>query len=127
MAKAKLLPRTLEFYVKNVRPILIEVAKKRTVTTYSELMERLDGPGRAYIGEVVGEVSIIESREERPLLSAVVVRKDTKMPGEGFWGLTYETQSAKSEVDRRNFWESELNKVYDYWQRHDPQESCSKR
>ena len=57
--------------------------------------------------------------QSRPLLSAVVVRKDTKMPGEGFWGLTYEAQSAKTGGDRRNFWESELNKVYGYWQRHD--------
>ena len=120
MTGKKLLTETLNYYVEKARPILIEVAKKKTLITYNDLMTRLRGPGRAYIGEIVGEISILESQQKHPLLSAVIVRKDTKIPGEGFWGLTYKTQSAKTGVGRRNFWVSELNKVYDYWQRHDP-------
>ena len=100
----------------DIREKLIKVAKGKKTIYYSEL-----GINRRWVGEIVGDISIYEREQGRPLLSAVVVRKDTKMPGEGFWGLTYETQSAKTGVDRRNFWKSELNKVYNYWQKHDPE------
>jgi len=119
MARGKLLPETLACYVRKAWPTLIEVAKERTVITYSELMERLDGPGRAYIGEVVGQISKNESQEKHPLLSAVVVLKNRGMPSEGFWeGPSYE-QARKRGVGKEDFWESELKKAYDYWQRHD--------
>lgn len=44
---------------------------------------------RGTIGAIVGEVSMQVSESTKPSVypSAIVIRKDTDEPGEGFWGL----------------------------------------
>jgi hypothetical protein len=45
--------------------------------------------GRGFFGPLAGAVSTIEYEyQKRPLLSAVVVRSDSRMPGDGFFSLT---------------------------------------
>lgn len=132
MNQRRLWPDTLEAYVERALPILIQVAKRRTVITYAELMNRLDGgPGRAYIGEVIGRISEIELEAGRPKLSAVVVRSDTRMVGGGFFGFPDTPQIIRrlvpeewqnhylSEADEEH-WQGQLEEVYRYWQEHDP-------
>ncbi len=122
---------TLTEYVETARPILIEVARRGTLITYGELLSRLGGgPGRRYIGEVVGRISEIELQAGHPKLSAVVVRSDTMMVSGGFFGLPDTPQAIRrstraqwqnpylSEADIR-YWQSQLQEVYQYWQQYD--------
>jgi len=127
MNQGRLQPDSLREYVERARPILIEVARRRTVITYAELMNRLGGPGRAYIGEVIGRISEIELQAGRPKLSAVVVRSDTRTVGGGFFGFPDTPQAIRrsrpeewqnpylTETDRE-YWHNQLQEVYRYWQ-----------
>ena len=69
-------------------------AQDRQTITYSDLMNQLKDKGhgkinRGTIGHIVGEVSnqIAQVTDPSVYPSAIVVRKDTDQPGEGFWGL----------------------------------------
>jgi hypothetical protein len=129
MNAGKLLPETLAAYVKRAQPILIEVAKRKGTITYGKLMSRLGGgPGRRYIGEVVGRISEIEYQNRHPKLSAVVVTAATGMVGGGFFGLSEtpenvrrstreEFQDCRLSAADKAYWHQELKRVYNYpWQ-----------
>lgn len=80
-----------------VRKYLIELARKRTnpLVTYQKLsddcfldLNMSDSEyARAEIGRILGEVSEFEHSNNRPLLSALVVRSGDKMEGDGFYKL----------------------------------------
>jgi hypothetical protein len=106
-------------YAKNdlvrVRGILVEVASRRERITYTELANRAQltwnhrsKADRAAFGRLLGEVSSAEYARGRPLLTAVVVRKDTREPGTGFLGL-------EDFPKTREFWLIELKRVQDFW------------
>jgi hypothetical protein len=126
----RLLPETLERYVERARPILIEVARQRTVITYNELINKLGGgPGRGYVGEVIGQITEIEQQAGRPKLCAVVVRGDTKMVSGGFFwfpdtpeairrSTPEEFQNPRLSVADQEYWQGQLQEVYHYWQGH---------
>lgn len=128
MNTGKLLPETLAAYVERARSILIEVAKEKRTITYGELMSRLGGPGRGYIGEVVGRISEIEYQNRHPKLSAVVVTAATGMVGGGFFGLPgtpgnvrrstrEELQDCSLSAADKEYWQQELRRVYNHpWQ-----------
>jgi hypothetical protein len=121
------MPHELREYSEKARPILIGIARQRTLITYDSLMYKLgSGPGREYSGEVVRRVSEEELKAGHPKLSAVVVRSDTRMVGGGFLGLPgtpelvkrsrlSEWTDAELNVDDQKYWHSELRRVYDYW------------
>lgn len=130
MNTGSLLPDTLRYYVERARPILIEVARQRTVITYGDLIDRMGGgPGRGYIGEVIGQISEEEREARCPKLSAVVVRSDSQMVGGGFFGLPDTPDAIRrsspeewqdpflSEADYQ-YWHNQLQEVYRYWQQH---------
>ena len=130
MNQKRLWPETLRYYVDRARPILIEVSKRRTIITYGELMDRLGGPGRAYIGEVLGRISEIELEAKRPKLSAVVVRNETWMVSGGFFGFPDTPSGIKRTTPKEwqnsylsdadiGYWWRELVRVYRYWREHD--------
>ena len=127
---ARLRPETLREYVAMARPILIRVAKQRTLITYAELSNRMGGPGRAYIAEVLEQICIRECKEGRPKLPAVVVRSNTQMVGGGFFGLPNTPEAVKRSTPEEwknprlskadwEFWQNELENVYNYWKKHD--------
>jgi len=79
-----------------VRDYLIELARKRTNQTvfYQTLSDdcnlRLDMSipnDRVIIGDILGEISIFEHNNKRPLLSALVLRKGDDYEGDGFYKL----------------------------------------
>ena len=120
---------TLRKYAQRVRPILIEVAQQRKLIYYGDLMYRLGGPGRGYIGAVLDEISETELQAKRPKLSALVIRKDTKKVSGGFFVFKDTPNAIKRTTpeQRQNphlsaadeqYWRSYLQKVYDYWQAH---------
>src|SRR5689334_10258466 len=69
------------------------------------------------VGLKLDEVNRIEHAAGRPLLSAVVIAKDTGMPGRGFFACGREL-GVYSGKDDLAFWVSELKRVHDYWSRH---------
>lgn len=107
---------------------LKEVARDRKLITYSEVNEEckleLDfekREGRVKIGELLSEISEHEVESGRPMLPAVVVRKEEDGtygdPGEGFYELARELGVFRGD-NRYIFWVSELNAVYNYWSSH---------
>jgi len=116
---------TLEKYVELARPILIEVAKGKRgdrSITYKQLMDEMGGPGRGYIGEVLEEVSDREYENSHTILAALVVLKDNRKPGAGWWELrilppSLRNASREEKIDR---WKKEYKHACEYWERHDP-------
>lgn len=116
----------------DTRDSLIQVAKTQGVIHYGDIAKTL-GIANEAVGFVVGEISEYEHLEgDRPLLSAVVVRKDTGNSGGGFFGLSgvpgYVNRTKRG-VDLGNpnlnaheyaFWKNEQNRVHDWWRKHDP-------
>jgi hypothetical protein len=69
---------------------LKEVARARSVITYSDIaplvgVDIRTSPGRREIGRLIAEVCAHEVEHGRPMLGSVVVRKDTGMPGDGYF------------------------------------------
>lgn len=124
--------------VKRTYSQLVERAKKGSkifyseLDVYGELHARFgDGVSQA-IGLVLGACSEAELRNRRPPISAIVVNKETRYPGEGFYGLTgtlqqinYDTWEGKGirgqdipmdiQVERLNFWEQKVKEVHAFW------------
>lgn len=72
-----------------IRKKLVETAEAQKLITYSELGD-LIGLDMSQIGQrqrlskLLGRIVTTEHQQGRPILSAVVVRKDEKRPGRGF-------------------------------------------
>jgi len=110
-----------------IRQKLIEMAKDRKLINYGYFIRGGYGVGRGQgnpgqIGTVLGDICEYENSMGHPLLSAICVLKSTGMPSSGFWDLQFIPQSIRngSAEQKRRFWEAERDKVFNYWQRHDP-------
>ena len=111
-------PETLKKYIELARPILIEVARERELITYNELGEKMGGPGRGYIGEILKQVCLKEHRNNRPLLSALVVHKNDRLPGNGFFRLSVMPETIRNgSREKRKFWENERKNIYEHWKK----------
>ena len=104
---------------------LIEVAKRESTITYSDLNNECDlniifegDKGGKEIGEILGEISKREFENKRPLISAVVVMKGSHPPNpsHGFYTLAEELNLIKEK--KEIFYAKELKKVFDYWKKH---------
>ncbi|HWP91546.1 MAG TPA: hypothetical protein VNN20_05050 [Thermodesulfobacteriota bacterium] len=100
--------------VLEIRNILRDRARKRQLITYSELAEKLTHvtiePPYHPLYWMLGEISTTEHNAGRPLLSAIVVRRDDNMPGNGFFELADELGYDIS--DDTLFWADQLKKVF---------------
>ncbi len=101
---------------------LKEVARTATVTYYSAIAPLagldMDSPNDRYkIGAILDDINQHERELSRPMLSAVVVHKDTLMPGQGFFTLA-RALGLFIGNDRDKFYIQELRKVHDYWASH---------
>ncbi len=105
-----------------VRKKLIEIAKKNTIITYSqlildcELKIDLSSPkDRNELAKILGEISVYEVKNNRPMLSAIVIEKKTPLfPAKGFFTYAKELkcQTNESDVD---FFAKELTKCFEEW------------
>jgi len=98
---------------------LKEVANKKQIIYYSEIahLARLDMSiphDRERLGAILDEINREELKQGHPMLSAIVVQKNTNLPGQGFFTLA---QSLDLFVgsDKDKFYIKELKKVHDYW------------
>lgn len=65
---------------------------------------------------LLADISTIEQRLGRPMLSVVVVNSDTCRPGAGFFVLA--RQLGRGVGDEEQFFLDELKRVIDYWRAH---------
>ena len=96
---------------------LIEVARKGKTIPYGEVMSLVGlkpgNYGANEIGKMLGEISISEHTNGRPLLSAVVATG--KKPGKGFFWMAKDLKLQTTQTDDE-FFQAELRKVHEYWQ-----------
>ncbi len=110
-----------------VRRTLIELARKRgeQSITYQELSDqsnlglvmRDSEYARAEIGRILGEVSVYEHQQKRPLLSSLVLSKGSGYEGDGFFKLCEELGFGpwrKLQKDEL-FPIIEMKKCYEFW------------
>lgn len=116
--------------------VLIETAKNGVTITYSELGARIgimNFPGYddfpLKMAEIAGACSVYELEDNHPIISSIVVNKETGMPGAGYWGFRtmpshllsrmWEDRRRKPtveiEAERAKFWLTELQKVHKHW------------
>lgn len=101
-----------------IRNILIEVARKKSVICYSALVAKLKtirmDPHVGAIGAILGEISTEENKAGRGLLSVLVVRKTGDMkPGDGFFEMA--KSLGRDVSDKERCWTSEVEKIYEVW------------
>lgn len=101
---------------------LKEIARAGQKTTYQEIAPLAGLPSRgSYMGRILGELLREICKNEycqgRPLLSAVVVRKNSGMPGNGFFREA-RCLGVYCGDDDKAFWQGELHKVHEYWSYH---------
>jgi hypothetical protein len=68
-------------------------------------------------GHMLREICEYEHKHNRPMLSAIVVLKDKRIPGKGFFELArgMEKLTSVSKLDEETFWKQELLEVYRTW------------
>lgn len=98
------------------------VARAKSVTFYSEVAPLLGiATDNEYFGAQVGHVLDRVNRREfaanRPLLSAVVVSKDTLRPGSGYYSCERELRRYSGRNDEEE-WLAELMRVHGWWSQH---------
>ena len=77
----------------------------------------MDSPkDRNRIADILDAISRAEHRAGKPLLSAVVIRRDKNMPGAGFFSLAKKLGLHETGDDFQ-YWFQELRRVHDYWSR----------
>jgi hypothetical protein len=94
---------------------LVACARARRTTTYSELCDTVDAVRlRPYSFAMVAFLDEICAEEDAAhgiVLASLVVRRDTGMPGEGYF--RYASSLGADVSDRREFWEAQAGRVYD--------------
>ena len=96
-----------------------EVAKNGGTVHYSEIapLIGLDLNSRKDLNrliDILDGINRSEHNEERPLLTAVVVNKNTKIPGDGFFNLAKKL-GLYNGGDNRKYWQAELQRVHAHW------------
>jgi len=101
---------------------LVMAAHARSMLAYTGVA-RLAGlaergnPMATQVGRLVGEISEDEVTLGRPMLSALVVEKDTGQPGEGFFKLARDLGvfNGNGKNEKRKFLSREKAKLYSVW------------
>jgi len=75
----------LSLYVPRAREYLVTAAREHRTVPYEEIMNWLGG--RGYVGQVLDHLNIEENAQQRPLLSAIVVRKDARRSSHGLFEI----------------------------------------
>jgi hypothetical protein len=101
-----------------IRDILIATARKRAMITYSDLVAQAStvtfNAFDQKLFAILGQISVEEHEDGRPLLSVLVVHKHGDMkPGEGFFELAEALGRNTSDVLKA--WITEVQKVYQHW------------
>ena len=100
-----------------MRAIMIEQARARQTIPYSELAMRVPTaylhPRSFQFASLLQEIGREEIEAGRGVLPAVVVRKDSGMPGGGYFGSTACMGHESAELEA--WWRDDLETLYAYW------------
>ncbi len=118
---------------KKIKLFLAKVASRKGVVSYSDLCRGVALPysmanpdHRNQLAEDLGWVSEEELyKHERPMLSCVVVDKNTMMPGKGFFDWAQELYDIKIE-DRMTFLAEEMRDTHAFWSSLDGKKEIAK-
>lgn len=101
------------------RQILIQRAREGRTIAYSELAAELDTvrlePNSSAFHAILDEISCSENAAGRGMLSALVIRKDKRISGLGFFRLA--RKLGRKFKDDREFWNREFERVIGSWRR----------
>ena len=106
-----------------VRQILIYHASNGKYVIYTELVKEakldLDMTNpyhRNLLGHILGGISVYEHANDRPMLSSVVVSKESLMPSDGFYKLAEELGFGSWRKLKENFWGiEEMKRAFAFW------------
>lgn len=109
--------------VVNYQPVydrLVRAARAKEFVHYKELAKLVgidtDNPHfAAQVGKILGAISEDEVAAGRPMLSAIVVSKDTMLPGRGFFNIGEELRQTEPGEDEVGFAVRQIKRVHDYW------------
>lgn len=105
-----------------MRQLMIETARRGQLITYSELCAELKTAYLHYhspqIVRLLDEIGAIEHEAGRPTLPAVVVGKQSGIPGAGYFRIAGERPDAEGSADPKAMWEADLQVVFEYWSSH---------
>ena len=110
--------------MERIHDLLVETAREGKVIQYGDLSHitgiSLMGRGRSRLSSLLQACCKGEIDDGRPMLGSVVVRKDTGMPGDGYFRVASKLGrfTGGTEPAKRAFWSEELQRVYDYWSSH---------
>jgi len=92
------------------REAMIGVARRGVTITYSELLAAIGHPdGLDDLARLLREISLEEDAAGRGLLTAVVVRSASGLPGNGFFQLA--VQQGRDIADRESCWRAEHERL----------------
>ncbi len=123
MARKPLAEAQWQLLRDEMREVMIETARQGQLITYSEMCAQLKTAYLHYhspqIVRLLDEIGAIEHDAGRPILPAVVVGKQSGIPGAGYFRLAGEAHSdGEGDVDPKVNWEADLAAVFDYWSTH---------
>lgn len=105
-----------------MRQVMVELAQQERTITYAELCAMLKTAYLHYHSPVLvrllDEIGLAESQAGRPVLPAVVVTKQTGIPGAGYFRINPQ-ESPAAMADARALWEADLQRVFEYWSKHE--------
>jgi len=96
--------------------LLAEAGRSRTTVTYGEVARRALG-GRvsarsSAVMELLGEVDTEADARLGCMVASLVVRADTRMPGDGYYHFAAE-ELGRPIADREAFWRAEVERVWE--------------
>ncbi len=95
-----------------VRRKLIERAREEKTVTYGEVASWVGISSRAVGLGILDPINEMEIREKKPMLSALVVYRDSGRPGSGFFGLAKQLGVQAHDLSDELFWHREIAQVF---------------
>lgn len=102
---------------------LVRLAKARRTAYYGDIapLAGLDVrrvADRSKMAKILEEISVYEHSRARPLLSAIVLERETSSPGQRFFVLAraLDRYSGEDERSDRRFLEAEIQSVWNQWE-----------
>lgn len=107
--------------VEKTYEILKKVAKREAIITYGELYDQIgvdmkNAGERKRGSEILREVNEISVLERGIMITSLVVKNDTQIPGEEFFRVATQYKVLKEdalEAEKKEYWEQELEKVHE--------------
>lgn len=102
----------------------IMAAHKQTTVYYGDISPMIGLPSGGNdmgkkMGDIADEINRWEHSQGRPMLSAVLIKTQVNIPGDGFFPLAKELKKFHGNIedskDRRKFSKEELKRVHDFW------------